>query len=80
VAELLSKYELEKLPAKSGKQPGANPHTIDIQFGKTKAHLVGQEPPTVDKNNPTGTVDSRFAAIYEGVLGMLKDAKKDADR
>ena len=79
LAALLAKNELDKLPAKSGKQPGANPHTITIEFGKTKAQLVDQSPPKADPNNPA-SVESRFAAIYQGVTGMLKDAKKSADK
>jgi hypothetical protein len=82
VAAILAKNELDKLPPKSGKQPGANPHTITIEFGKTKAVLVGQTPPKVDANNPKGTVESRFAGIYQGVIGVLKGAgkKKAEDR
>jgi hypothetical protein len=80
LAAILSKNELDKLPAKSGKQPGANPHTIAIEFGKTKANLVGQSPPKVDGTNPTGSVESRFAGIYQGVTGLLKDAKKSAEK
>src|SRR5262245_38264053 len=30
LAAILAKNELNKLPEKSGKQPGANPHTIEI--------------------------------------------------
>ena len=75
LAALLAKNEVAKLPAKSGTQPGANPHTITIEFGKTKATLVGQTPPKVDANNPA-SVESRFAAIYQGVKGLLKDEKK----
>lgn len=79
LASILAKNELDKLPAKSGKAPGANPHTINIEFGKTKASLVGQMPPKVDANNPTGA-ESRIAAIYQGVTGLLKDAKKSAEK
>lgn len=78
LAALLAKNDIEKLPAKSGKQPGANPHTITIEFGKTKATLVGQEPPKADPNN-AASVDSRFAAIYQGVTGMLKGREKKND-
>lgn len=81
LAATLAKYELAKLPAKSGKQPGANPHTITIEFGKHKAILVGQTPPKLNKDNPTGSVDSRFAGIYQGVVGLLKaEIKKNPDR
>lgn len=82
VAAILAKNELDKLPPKSGKQPGANPHTITIEFGKTKAVLVGQTPPKVDPTNPMSTVESRFAGIHQGVVGMLKGAgkKKAEDR
>jgi len=68
---ILEKYDLAKLPAKSGKPPGANPHTITFEFGKLNASLVGQMPPKLDPKNPTGTVESRFAGIWEGVVGLL---------
>lgn len=68
---ILVKYDLAKLPAKSGKQPGANPHTITFEYGKMKASLVGQTPPKLDPKNPTGAVESRFAGIWEGVVGLL---------
>jgi uncharacterized protein (TIGR03067 family) len=80
---LLEKYDLAKLPAKSGKQPGANPHTITFEFGDKKARLVGQVPPKLDSKNPADTVESRFAGIWEGVVGLLtpppspKEEKKD---
>lgn len=81
LAGLLEKYELAKLPAESGKQPGANPRTITLEFGKQKASLVGQTPPKLDPKKPTGTVESRFAGITEGVTGILmpqpKEGKKD---
>jgi hypothetical protein len=77
LAGLLAKNELAKLPAKSGKQPGANPHTITIEFGKTKAALVGQMQPKADPND-AGSVESRFAGIVQGVRGLLKsEAKKE---
>lgn len=75
LVSLLAKNEVDKLPAKAGKQPGANPHTIAIEFGKTRASLVGQTPPKVDPNNPA-SVEGRFAAIYQGVTRLLKDAGK----
>jgi hypothetical protein len=79
VADILKKNDLEKLPEKSGKVPGANPHTITFEFGKAKATIVGQTPPKLDKDNP-GAVESRFAAIYQGVTGMIKAAdKKDGE-
>ena len=80
---ILAKYDLAKLPAKSGKEPGANPHTITFEYGKKKASLVGQMPPTLDPKNPTGTVESRFAGIWEGVVGLLTpppSPKEKADR
>jgi hypothetical protein len=79
LAALLKKNDVEKLPAQSGKRPGANPHTITIEFGKAKASLVGQMAPKFDADNPA-TVDSRFADIYQGVNNLLKNAKKDADK
>lgn len=77
LAAILEKYDLAKLPAKSGKQPGANPHTITFEFGKMKASLVGQRPPKLDPKNPAGTVDSRVAGIWEGVGALLKPAAKE---
>lgn len=75
LAGLLKKYELAKLPMKSGRQPGANPHIITFEFGKLKASLVGQVPPKLDPKNPTVTVESRFAGIWEGVVGLLMPAQ-----
>jgi hypothetical protein len=74
---ILEKYDLAKLPAKSGKQPGANPSTITFEFGNVKASLVGQVPPKLDPKNPTDTVESRFAGILEGVVGLLTPAPKE---
>jgi hypothetical protein len=79
LAALLAKHELAKLPEKSGKQPGANPHTLTIEYGKTKAHLVGQMEPKIDASNPA-SVDSRFAGVYQGINELLKNAKKDAEK
>lgn len=73
---LLEKYALGKLPAKSGKAPGANPHTITFEFDGKKASLVGRMPPKLDPKNPTATVESRFAGIWEGVVRLLKPAPK----
>ena len=78
---ILGKYELAKLPAKSGMPPGADPNEVTLEFGKRKVSLIGQAPPKLDPKNPTGTVESRFAGIMEGVIGMLtpqpKEEKKD---
>ena len=74
---LLGKYDLVKLPAEAGKKPGANPHTITIEFGKKKASLVGQTPPQLDSKDPAGTVESRFAGITDGVTGMLMPPPKE---
>jgi hypothetical protein len=71
---ILEKYDLAKLPAKAGKQPGANPRTITLEFGDKKASLVGQTPPKVDPNNPTATPESRFAGIWEEVTALLTPA------
>lgn len=68
---ILQEYDLIKLPMKSGKQPGANPHTITFEFGNKKASLVGQMPPKLDPKNPRGSVESRFAGIWEGVVDLL---------
>jgi hypothetical protein len=81
LAAVLKKYDLEKLPAKAGKQPGANPNVITIDFGKTKATLTGQTAPKVNANDPAGSVESRFAGILQGVKDLCKEAgKKDADK
>jgi len=72
---LLDKYALAKLPKKSGKEPGANPYIITFDFGGKKASLVGQTPPKLDPKNPTGTVESRFAGIWEGLTGLLVSRK-----
>jgi hypothetical protein len=72
LADLLAKNELDKLPAKTGKQPGANPFTLAIEFGKTKVNYVGQTPPKRDAANAEG----RIANIYQGVVAMLKSAQK----
>jgi hypothetical protein len=77
LGSILKKYDLAKLPAKSGKLPGANPHTITLEFGKTKASLVGQMPPKLDPKNPAATVESRFAGIWEGVVAMLTPSPKE---
>jgi hypothetical protein len=76
LAGILEKYDLAKLPAESGKPPGANPHTVKFEFGKQTANFVGQVPPKVDSKNPTATAESRFAGILEGVVGMLAPAPK----
>lgn len=73
---LLEKFALAKLPAKSGKEPGANPHTIDFEFAGKKASLIGQMPPQLDPKNPTGTVESRFAGIWEGITALLTPPRK----
>lgn len=77
LAAIFDQYDLAKLPPKSGKEPGANPHILTIEFGKHKASLVGQEPPKLDPKNPTGTVESRFAGIWDGVVGLLKPSPKE---
>lgn len=77
LGSILEKYQLAKLPAKSGKQPGANPHTVTFESGKMKATLVGQTPPQLDQKNPTATVESRFAGIWQGVVELLTPPQKD---
>ncbi len=78
LVNILVKNEFQKLPAKSGKQPGANPHTITIEYGKLKATFVGQTAPRVDAQNDM-SVESRFAAIMKGVTGSLKTTDKKID-
>lgn len=77
---ILKKYDLAGLPAESGKKPGANPHTITFEFGKQTASLVGQVPPQLDPKDPTGTVESRFAGILEGVAQMLTPPVKAEEK
>lgn len=74
---LLEKYAVAKLPAKSGKEPGANPHTITIEFNNKKASLVGRTPPRLNPKDPAGTVESRFAGIWEGIVGLLSPPAKE---
>jgi hypothetical protein len=76
LGSLLRRYDLAGLPAKSGKEPGANPHIITFEFGDKKASLVGQAPPKLDPKHPTGTVESRFAGIRDGVVGLLTHSSK----
>lgn len=73
---LLDKYQLARLPKTTGKPPGANPHILMLEFDK-QAVLLGQTPPKLDPDNPTGSVDSRFAGIWQGVVGLLEPQKKD---
>lgn len=77
---ILDKYELAKLPAESGKPPGADPNEVTLEFGKRKVSLIGQAPPKLDPKNPTGTAESRFAGIMEGVMGMLTPQPKEEKR
>lgn len=72
---LLAKYELAKLPSKSGVSPrvspGVKPHLTTLQFGKQQAQLAGAAPPKLDTKNPAGSVESRFAGIWLGVKELL---------
>jgi hypothetical protein len=79
IAAILEKNEFGKLPAKSGVQPGANPHILTFEYGKQTAILVGQSAPKLDTNNPAASVDSRFAGIWEGVVGLLMAAPKSIE-
>lgn len=76
LASLLKTNSLSTLPMKSGVQPGANPHILTFEFGKRKATLVGQVPPSLDAENPTGTVESRFAGLWQGVRELVNPPKK----
>lgn len=76
LAATLKKFDLLKLPEKTGQVNGANPHSIDLEFGTHKASLIGRTPPKVDSNEPAGTPESRFAGIWEGVTGLLKSPAK----
>ncbi|HJT78332.1 MAG TPA: hypothetical protein VJ739_14105, partial [Gemmataceae bacterium] len=74
LAAILEEYDLAHLPAKAGEQAVVNPHSITLEFGDVKARWVGQGPPRRSREDPTGTVESRFAGIREGVVGLLKPA------
>jgi hypothetical protein len=71
LAAILETHGFGKLPEKSGVQPGANPHTILLEYGTRKVNWIGQVRPKVDRENPEGTVDSRIAGIVDGVIGLL---------
>jgi hypothetical protein len=77
LAAALEKYDLAKLPEKSGVAPGANPHTLSFEFGKSKANLIGQVPPKLNPKNPSKTIESRFAGIWEEVAGLLTPPTKE---
>jgi hypothetical protein len=76
LAATLKKFDLLKLPEKTGQVTGANPHSIDLEFGTHKASLIGRTPPKLDPNEPAGTPESRFAGIWEGIAGLLKPPAK----
>lgn len=71
LSAILEKYDIATLPAKSGKRTGANPQSINLQFGDKRAIFESQGPPKRDAKDPAGTVESRFAGIWEGVAGLL---------
>jgi hypothetical protein len=75
LAAVLEKYDLAHLPAQASEQAVVNPHSIILEFGAVKASLVRQGPPRLDPENPTGTVESRFAGIRKGVVGLLTPAQ-----
>lgn len=77
LAAALERFALARLPAKSGTTPGANPHTISIEFGKATFSLVGRVPPKLDEKNPTASVESRFAGILTEVVGLLAPQPKE---
>jgi hypothetical protein len=77
LAAVLAKYDFAKLPAKSGKPPAANPHTIEFEFGKQKASLVSQTPPMLDPKKPTATVESRIAGVWEEIVELLTPPKEE---
>jgi hypothetical protein len=80
LATFLDKCGLDKLPEKSGVQPGANPHTVNLEYGTKKAGWVGRMRPKVDGDNPSGSVESRFAGLLEGVVGLLTPAGEKEKR
>jgi hypothetical protein len=79
LAAILKKYDLAKLPEKSGKAAGANPKKLNIEYGKQTANWIGQEAPKLDADNPAGSAESRFAGISQDVAALLKSATKKAD-
>ncbi len=76
LAALLVTYDLATLPEKTGKATAANPRSIELTYGDQKASYIGQRPPELDAKNPAGTPESRFAGIWQGLVGLLKPAKK----
>ncbi len=77
LAAVLEKYGLADLPAKAGMEGVVNPRTITFEFGSVKASWAGLGPPKLDPKDPAGTVDSRFAGIWQGVVGLLKLDRKE---
>ncbi len=80
LAGILKQYDLEKLPEKAGKPVGANPNKVTITFGKQTANWTAQQAPKLDADNPTGSVESRFAGISQDVTALLKSVEKKADK
>lgn len=76
LAATFAKFDLAGLPEKTGTPPGANPHTITIEYGKSKAVLVGRTPPKLDPAKPAESVESRFAGTLEEVSGLLAPPKE----
>jgi len=76
LGEILKKYDLAKLPEKTDKKPGANPHTVALEFGKQTATFISQVPPELDSKKPAGSVESRFAGISAEVTGLLMPESK----
>lgn len=70
LGKLLDKVQVTKLPAKTGTAPAANPFSLTIELGKTRATWVGRTPPDVRPDNPNDSVDTRFGAIWEAVRVM----------
>lgn len=77
LAGVLEKYGLADLPATAGMPAVVNPRTITFEFGSVKASWAGLGPPKLDPKDPAGTVDSRFAGIWQGVVGLLRPGRKE---
>ncbi|MFO0964998.1 MAG: hypothetical protein U0793_05330 [Gemmataceae bacterium] len=70
LAGVLAKQEFDKLPAKIGKAPGANPYKLALTFGKKKVEFIGRAPPRLDDADRT-SAESRLALIWQGMTGLL---------
>jgi hypothetical protein len=80
LAAILKKYDLLNLPEKAGKHTGANPHIITLEYGNKTATLVGRVPPGLEPWQATRTVESRFAGIWQGIMGLLTPSPEGQEK